>query len=242
MSKRSSTPFSWPKCPIFSPTYTAARSRQVSFSSSPEAHVCYSSYTLLLVVMRRVNGKLWVPEKLSAWSSHYRRKRPRQHNNTIRKSYHSFYFQDYLADEGTGFVLRMYPCAAILDHHNCTQCSSISSSTCKSLGELDGIPVHAGLLLERTKRNSKVVDATRKVKSLMMYTDLADGGVLVRHIVSVFNTTVPSYGAWVMNNLGSFGANEATETAVLTRKFLSQKLYRQVPKNMRGPGEGGTKK
>ena len=56
----------------------------------------------------------------------------------------------------------------------------------------------------------------------MMYTDLDDGGVLVRHIVCVFNSSIPTAAAWVMNNLASYGAKEAAQTAEMTRKFLAE--------------------
>mmetsp|Transcript_9124 Transcript_9124/g.13448 ORF Transcript_9124/g.13448 Transcript_9124/m.13448 type:complete len:311 (-) Transcript_9124:151-1083(-) len=79
--------------------------------------------------------------------------------------------------------------------------------------------IDKALLMERTKRNKKVVDATRKAKSVLLYTKV-DGGLLVQHYTVVLNSFIPSFAAAVLNNGISYGAAEAAETASLTRKGL----------------------
>ena len=63
------------------------------------------------------------------------------------------------------------------------------------------------------------MDATRKVKSVLLY-NAVPGGVLVRHITGAFNTMVPTYAAALVNNLASFGAREGWQTAVLTKEHM----------------------
>lgn len=89
----------------------------------------------------------------------------------------------------------------------------------KTLLDLDRRSTFApqkALLMERTKRNIQVLDATRIAKSLLLYTEV-DGGVLVQHYTVVLNTSIPALATPVLNNFSSFGAAEGLDTAKLTR-------------------------
>jgi len=97
----------------------------------------------------------------------------------------------------------------------------------EELGLIDGFPAEKGILMERTKRNKNTLDATRKVKSVLLYNQVP-GGVLIRHTVCVYNTAIPSFGAPVINNLGSFGSTEAFQTAQMTRYALPKLLAGEV--------------
>jgi len=101
--------------------------------------------------------------------------------------------------------------------------SELTMEQMNPIAAIDGFPGQRALLMERTKRNTKQVDSTRKVKSVLVYNDVP-GGILVRHSVAVYNTMIPSYGARVLNNLGSFGSTEAYQTAQMTRHALPQLL------------------
>jgi len=115
----------------------------------------------------------------------------------------------------------------------------------KSVHELDPrktYPVDKALLMERTKRNTSVIDATRKAKSLLLYTKV-EGGLLVQHYTVVCNSSIPALAVPVLNNFSSFGASEGLDTAKLTRvafkhyakddyKFL--KIPQDRPKDVTG--------
>lgn len=94
--------------------------------------------------------------------------------------------------------------------------SLLSEDDCINVGLIDGFKADRGILMERTKRNKNTVDATRKVKSVLLINEVP-GGVLLRNTVIVYNTAIPSYAASVINNLGTFGAAEAYQTAQMTR-------------------------
>jgi hypothetical protein len=76
--------------------------------------------------------------------------------------------------------------------------------------------VDKAILMERTKKNIQVLDATRKAKSLLLYTRV-EGGLLCQHYTVVINVSIPTFAAPVFNNFASFGAAEGLETANLTR-------------------------
>lgn len=100
------------------------------------------------------------------------------------------------------------------------KCSEVTDKDeLKILHELDPrktFKIDKALLMERTKRNIQVVDATRKAKSLLLYTKV-EGGVLVQHYTVVLNSSIPTLVLPVLNNLSSFGAAEGLETAKMTR-------------------------
>eukprot|EP00051_Salpingoeca_urceolata_P027401 m.481355 g.481355 ORF g.481355 m.481355 type:complete len:384 (+) comp22138_c0_seq1:262-1413(+) len=103
--------------------------------------------------------------------------------------------------------------------------SELGPEDLDALGAIDGVPVHYALLLERTKRNKTYQDGTLKVKSVLLYHDIADGGgVLVTNLTVVLNTKIPTVAAAVLDNLGGFASKEAAETAQKTRAYLTKKL------------------
>lgn len=103
----------------------------------------------------------------------------------------------------------------------------------KSIHELcpqQAFPIHKALLMERTKRNIAIIDATRKAKSLLLYTKV-DGGLLVQHYTVVLNSSIPTLATPVLNNFASFGAAEGLETAKLTRaafKHYAKDAYKSL--------------
>lgn len=100
--------------------------------------------------------------------------------------------------------------------------SMLTDEDCINLGLIDGFKADRAMLMERTKRNKNAIDSTRKVKSVLLYNDVP-GGVLIRNTTVVYNSAIPSYAASVINNLGSFGASEAYQTAQMTR-YAAPKL------------------
>lgn len=101
--------------------------------------------------------------------------------------------------------------------------SELSMEETLPLAIIDGFPATKAIMMERTKRNIQTLDATRKVKSILLYNQVP-GGILVRHTVVVYNTMIPTVAASVLNNLGSMGSSEATQTAQMTRNALPQLL------------------
>eukprot|EP00123_Amoebidium_parasiticum_P022147 comp8100_c0_seq1/m.3583 comp8100_c0_seq1/g.3583 ORF comp8100_c0_seq1/g.3583 comp8100_c0_seq1/m.3583 type:complete len:318 (-) comp8100_c0_seq1:251-1204(-) len=97
--------------------------------------------------------------------------------------------------------------------------STLAPQKLGPLSQMDDYPIHHGILMERTKRNAAVVDATRKAKSLLCYSEVP-GGVLVTHVTCVLNTFVPSFLTYYIDSLGSFGCREGAATARLTRQYL----------------------
>eukprot|EP01134_Creolimax_fragrantissima_P004929 CFRG4929T1 len=98
----------------------------------------------------------------------------------------------------------------------------VHESYYKQLAELDCTPVHKAVILERTKRHKNIVDATRKVKSVLIYNSVPDG-VHCMNITVVLNTSLPNFIAPFIDGLGSFGSTEAAQTAQLTREYLRHK-------------------
>ena len=84
----------------------------------------------------------------------------------------------------------------------------------------DGLKVHKAIILERTKRDTTYVDSTYKVRSVLMYHSLKNGGLVVSNITCVANTSIPSVVARLVDNLGWAGAAEVHETAQKTRAHL----------------------
>eukprot|EP00760_Papus_ankaliazontas_P029916 PhM_4_TR4528/c0_g1_i1/m.71952 len=93
--------------------------------------------------------------------------------------------------------------------------------------ELHHMPIDRVLLLERTKRVVSKVDATAKVKSLLVYRNVPNG-VLVTNLTCVLNTSIPAVLSRVVNNLGSMGAAEVAETAHRTRAYVKKNFDASV--------------
>ncbi|GET87513.1 hypothetical protein, conserved [Leishmania tarentolae] len=89
----------------------------------------------------------------------------------------------------------------------------------KSLAVCDGMVPARALMLERTKRNIEKVDATAKVRSMLLYYPVNDGILVDNHTV-VLNTSLPKVVSKIMNNFGSQGAAQSVQTAKLTREYL----------------------
>jgi len=114
--------------------------------------------------------------------------------------------------------------------------SLVTGANKARLEQLEGRPLDLTICLERTKRNRSVVDMTYKTKSVMAY-NRVKGGLLVTHTTVVLNTVIPSYGTWIINNIGSFGSRESAQTAELTRTHL-----RDILTSLKAGGAGDEKK
>ena len=87
------------------------------------------------------------------------------------------------------------------------------------------IPVDGAIVLERTKRSvPPKEDATKKTKSVLVYTDLGHGVVLVSHLTVLIQSGLPEVVERILGTVGSWGLGETSETAWRTRKYLQEKL------------------
>ncbi|AYU77735.1 hypothetical protein LdCL_160020800 [Leishmania donovani] len=93
----------------------------------------------------------------------------------------------------------------------------------RSLAVCDGMVPAKALMLERTKRHIAKVDATAKVRSMLLYYPVNDGILVDNHTV-VLNTSLPKVVSKIMNNFGSQGATQSVQTAKLTREYLLQRF------------------
>ncbi|KAJ9457906.1 putative aspartate aminotransferase [Diplonema papillatum] len=101
--------------------------------------------------------------------------------------------------------------------------SLVDRSHYPELSELtDGLPVHHALLLERTKRNVQAVDIIRTAKSILLYHQVPQGGIIVTNITTAAATSVPSIVASIVDKLGSMGAKDVVDTALRTRKYFHE--------------------
>lgn len=96
--------------------------------------------------------------------------------------------------------------------------SKVPEDLLPSLTEIDNLPIHKALLLERTKRDRTRQDSTKKVKSLLMFHQLSHG-VLVSHITGVLNTSIPTIIANLLPSFHERVATEVAETCTLTRQY-----------------------
>ena len=109
------------------------------------------------------------------------------------------------------------------------RCSVIPEHLLEQLSILsDGIPVHHAILMERTKRIKSGSDSTLKLKSILLYHFLSDGGALVTNVTCAINKSVPLVAAKIVDNLSSMGCHEVYETAEKTRRYLV-KISKQLP-------------
>jgi len=106
------------------------------------------------------------------------------------------------------------------------KCTVLAEHKLPGLTRIDNCPVHKAILLERTKRDKSVQDATRKAKSILLYTEI-EGGVLFRNVTVALNTWIPNFAVPFIDNLGSLGAKETKDTAVMTRKFYKKYLKKK---------------
>jgi len=95
-----------------------------------------------------------------------------------------------------------------------------------SLSQIDNCPVHKAIILERTKRDKTVQDATKKAKSVLLYTKV-EGGTLCRNITICLNSFVPNFVVPFIDTLGSLGSKETKETAVMTRNFFKKQAKKK---------------
>jgi len=84
----------------------------------------------------------------------------------------------------------------------------------------DGLRIDKALLLERTKRNKQVSDATKKAKSILLYHNCEGTGVICTNVTVIVNTSLPTIAARVLDMFGSRGAGEVATTAERTRQFF----------------------
>lgn len=92
-----------------------------------------------------------------------------------------------------------------------------------SFKSADGIVPAKALMLERTKRQVGKVDATAKVRSMLLYYPV-NGGLLVNSHTFVLNTSIPTVVAKIVNTFGSQGAAQSAETAHMTRKYVAESM------------------
>eukprot|EP01062_Namystynia_karyoxenos_P006004 TRINITY_DN12097_c0_g1_i1.p1 TRINITY_DN12097_c0_g1~~TRINITY_DN12097_c0_g1_i1.p1 ORF type:complete len:615 (+),score=134.05 TRINITY_DN12097_c0_g1_i1:93-1847(+) len=86
-----------------------------------------------------------------------------------------------------------------------------------------GLPIHKAILLERTKRDVKAQDATKKAKSILLYHFLpGDRGALVTNFTCIANTSIPRVIASMMNSMGAKGSKEVGVTAQLARQYFAR--------------------
>jgi hypothetical protein len=93
-----------------------------------------------------------------------------------------------------------------------------------------GIRVDGGILLERTKRSvPPKEDATVKCKSVLLYTILQPGVVLVTHLTVLLQQGLPEIIERAIDTFGSWGLVETCETAWRTRRYLKMLLPIRTP-------------
>eukprot|EP00567_Pseudictyota_dubia_P004539 CAMPEP_0197439472 /NCGR_PEP_ID=MMETSP1175-20131217/6208_1 /TAXON_ID=1003142 /ORGANISM="Triceratium dubium, Strain CCMP147" /LENGTH=483 /DNA_ID=CAMNT_0042969393 /DNA_START=25 /DNA_END=1476 /DNA_ORIENTATION=- len=103
--------------------------------------------------------------------------------------------------------------------------SALSGTDLAALGRHVGIRVDRGILLERTKRSvPPKEDATKKCKSVLLYTNLGRGVVLVTHLTVLLQRGLPSVIERVIHTFGSWGLGETCETAWKTRDYLRNEV------------------
>jgi hypothetical protein len=87
------------------------------------------------------------------------------------------------------------------------------------------IPIHGAIVLERTKRSVPPKDdATRKCKSVLAYTDMGSGVVLVSHLTVILQAGLPEIIERILGTIGQWGLGETAETAWRTRRYLQAQL------------------
>ena len=105
------------------------------------------------------------------------------------------------------------------------QVSSIGTQELERLSRHVGIRVDGGILLERTKRSvPPKEDATVKCKSVLLYTILQEGIVLVTHLTILLQRGLPEIVERAIDTFGSWGLVETCETAWRTRRYLHMLL------------------
>jgi len=97
----------------------------------------------------------------------------------------------------------------------------------KQIGRHAGTRIDGGILLERTKRSKPPKeDATKKAKSVLLYTDLGEGVCLVTHLTVVLQRGLPDpierLINYLPNRFQSWGLGETWETAWRTRRYLKK--------------------
>lgn len=106
--------------------------------------------------------------------------------------------------------------------------SALAGPDLAALGRHVGVRVDRGILLERTKRSvPPKEDATKKCKSVLLYTALGGGIVLVTHLTVLLQRGLPNVVERVVHTFGSWGLGETCETAWKTRGYLRGEVLRQ---------------
>lgn len=114
---------------------------------------------------------------------------------------------------------------------------NLSPEVLSKLGRHVGTRVDGGILLERTKRSvPPQEDATKKVKSVLLYSDLGKGVFLVTHLTVILQQGLPEIVEKAIDTFGQWGLGEASETAFLTRKFLAKVMPAEAPSSFSPDG------
>lgn len=103
--------------------------------------------------------------------------------------------------------------------------SGLQQHVLEQLGRHVGTRVDGGILLERTKRSiPPKEDATKKAKSVLLYTDLGRGVFLVTHLTVALQQGLPEIVERVIDTFGPWGLGETCETAWRTRRYMKKAM------------------
>ena len=119
------------------------------------------------------------------------------------------------------------------------KCSLVPDDELENMSPLmDGLKVHKGIFLERTKRGKNTKDMTRSAKSVVLFHDIPGVGLLCANPSFIVNTSIPKVFAMIMDRIGSLGAEEVAETATNTWRYLRKRqLKRDPPSEPKTPTE-----
>lgn len=103
--------------------------------------------------------------------------------------------------------------------------SGLHQQVLEQLGRHVGTRVDGGILLERTKRTiPPKEDATKKSKSVLLYTDLGRGVFLVTHLTVILQDGLPVIVERVIDTFGPWGLGQTCETAWRTRRYMKKAM------------------
>jgi len=104
------------------------------------------------------------------------------------------------------------------------RCSEIPLETLPDLNVLTGgLRVHRAILMERTKRTRGKQDSTKACKTIILYHQLRDGGVVCVNTTCLVSSSGVPGARTMLNRFGSMGCAEVSETALRTREYLKRR-------------------
>ena len=89
---------------------------------------------------------------------------------------------------------------------------------------MGGLRPDRAILMERTKRDKRHSDMTKKCKSVLLLHKLKgdDAGCLIVNASFIANSKIPQIMAPIIDRVGKIGTEEVTVTASRTRRYLTQ--------------------